>query len=94
MAFEDDKEPKRIIKILRKNRDILKRMAARKDSHEITKERLLKAGFDFNYHSHHKNTLHYNHQYAFCFDYGYRTVTLKNKPEVYKVVKAFEEKEE
>ena len=86
-AFEEEKEVKRINKILKKNREILKSMNARK---EVTKERLLKAGFDFTYFTHHKFTIHYHYQYTFCYDYGYRAV----KPESYKVVKAFEEKEE
>lgn len=90
IAFEEEREAKRINKILKKNREVLKKMTARKDKNEITKERLLKAGFDFTYYTHHKNTLHYNYQYTFCYDYGYRMV----KPEIYKIVKAFEEKEE
>ena len=90
IAFEEEKEAKRINKILKKNRDILQKMTARKDKNEITKERLLKAGFDFTYYTHHKFTIHYNYQYTFCYDYGYRPV----KPESYKIVKAFEEKEE
>jgi len=87
IAFEEEKEVKRINKILKRNREILKKMNARK---EVTKERLLKAGFDFTYFTHHKFTIHYHYQYTFCYDYGYRAV----KPESYKVVKAFEEKEE
>jgi len=93
-AFEDDKEAKRINKILKKNRDILKKLAERKDSGEIPKDKLLKAGFDFNYYTHHKQTAHYNYQYTICYDYGYRPITLRNKPDVYKIVKAFEDKEE
>jgi endogenous inhibitor of DNA gyrase (YacG/DUF329 family) len=94
VAFDESKEAKRINKILKKNRDVLKKLAARKDNGEIAKEKLLKDGFDFNYHTHHKNTLHYNHQYTFCYDYGYRPVKLKNKPDMYKIVRAFEEKED
>jgi hypothetical protein len=94
IAFEEEKEAKRINKILKKNREVLKKMAGRKDNHEITKERMLKAGFDFNYYTHHKSTFHYNHQYTFCYDYGYRLNKVKGKTDVYKVVKAFEEKEE
>ena len=90
IAFEEEKEAKRINKILKKNREILQKMTARKDKNKITKERLLKAGFDFTYYTHHKFTIHYNHQYTFCYDYGYRMI----KPETYKVVKAFEEREE
>ena len=90
IAFEEEKEAKRINKILKKNRDILKKMAIRKDKGEISRERLLKTGFDFTYYTHHKFTIHYNYQYTFCYDYGYRPV----RPEIYKIVKAFEEKEE
>lgn len=94
MAYEEDRERKRINKILRKNRNILQKMAQRKDSHEISRERLLKAGFDFTYHTHPKKTWHYHYEYTFCYDYGYRPVIRKTQPDVYKVVKAFEEKEE
>jgi hypothetical protein len=65
-------------------------MTGRKDKNQITKEHLLKAGFDFAYPTHHKFTIHHNYQYTFCYDYGYRLV----KPENYKIVKAFEEKED
>ena len=90
IAFEEEKEAKRINKILKRNRDILKKIISRKDKNEITRERLLKAGFDFTYHTHHKFTIHNNYQYTFCYDYGYRPV----KAEIYKIVKAFEEKPE
>jgi endogenous inhibitor of DNA gyrase (YacG/DUF329 family) len=90
IAFEEEKEAKRINKIMKKNREILKTMSTRKDKDEISRERLLKAGFDFTYYTHHKFTIHHNYQYTFCYDYGYRTV----KPGSYKVVKAFEEIEE
>jgi len=93
-AFEEAKEARRINKILKKNRDILKKMAARKDSGEIPREKLLRAGFDFNYYTHHKVTVHYNHQYTICYDYGYRAIKFKDKPEAYKIVKAFGEKED
>lgn len=92
ISFEDEKEAKRINKILKKNRDILKKMAARKDHETISKELLLKSGFDFTYYTHHKITFYKNYQYTFCYDYGYRVNTAKGE-EVYKVVKAFEEKE-
>ena len=67
-------------------------MAARKDADEISKERLLKEGFEFGYHTHFKNSKFKGYQYTFCFDYGYRIVD--EKKGTYKVVKAFEYKEE
>lgn len=94
LAFEDEQESKRINKILKKNRDILKKMTTRKDHETISKELLLKSGFDFNYHTHHTNTIHMNYQYTFCYDYGYRPNLAAKKTDVYKVVKAFENKED
>lgn len=84
----------KIKKILEKNRRILKEMYTRKDKDEIEKDRLLKAGFDFDYHTHFKKTRMGNYTYTFCFDYGYRGVKdWKDKINRFKVVKAFVEKE-
>jgi hypothetical protein len=93
IAYEEEQEVKRINIILKKNRTILKKMSLRKDHEEIQRERLLKEGFDFNYHTHYKFTFHKNYQYTFCYDYGYRVNNDKYEGEIYKVVKAFEEKE-
>jgi endogenous inhibitor of DNA gyrase (YacG/DUF329 family) len=90
-AFEEEKEAKRIVKILKKNRGILKKMSVRKDSDQISKERLQKEGFSFDYHTHFKNTKFKGYQYTFCFDYGYRPTKEKDH---FKIVKAFEYKEE
>ncbi len=93
--YEEKVETERIKKILKNNRKTLKKMFARKDNDEIEKERLLKAGFEFDYHTHFKNTVNGNYTYTFCFDYGYRPVKDGyGKKDRFKVVKAFEEKEE
>jgi hypothetical protein len=93
-SYEEKIETARIKKILSKNRNILKKMALRKDSDEISKDILLKAGFDFDFHTHFRNTKHGNYQYTFCFDYGYRKANEGyGKKDRYKVVKAFAEKE-
>lgn len=94
IAYEEEKEAKRINKVLKKNRNILKKMSLRKEHDEIPKERLLKEGFDFTYHTHHRVTVHQKYQYSFCYDYGYRLNTASKHPDVFKIVKAFEEKEE
>ncbi len=94
IAYEEEKEAKRINKILKKNRNILKKMSLRKEHEEISHERLLKEGFDFNYHTHFKITVHQKYEYTFCYDYGYRLNTSGRFKDVYKVVKAFEERQE
>ena len=93
-SFADKISTARIKKILERNRKILKKMAARKDADQIPKERLLKEGFEFDYHTHFKNSKFKGYQYTFCFDYGYRTVENGSKSDIYKVVKAFEYKED
>jgi hypothetical protein len=93
-AFADKMSTEKIKKILNKNRKILKAMYGRKDNDEIEKERLLKAGFEFEY-AHFKKTKMGNYTYTFCFDYGYREVKdWKDKKDRLKVVKAFIEKED
>lgn len=94
LAYEEEKEAKRINKILKKNRDILKKMSARKDREAISKEMLLKAGFNFKYYTHHKTSVHQKNEYTFCYDYGYRVYSSANKTDVFKIVKAFTDKEE
>lgn len=51
-TWTEEKEIKRIQLVLKKNRRILKKMFGRKDKDEIAKERLLKEGFEFTYHTH------------------------------------------
>lgn len=70
-------------------------MCARKDSHEIEKQLLVKKGFNFDFHTHFKQTRNGNYTYIFCFDYGYREVKdWKDKKDRYKIVKAFKEIED
>jgi hypothetical protein len=94
-AYAEKIETARIKKILNKNRKILKKMAARKDAEQIHKERLLKEGFEFDYHTHFKISKVKKYQYTFCFDYGYRELNgTYEKKDHYKVVKGFAEKED
>jgi hypothetical protein len=88
-TWEEEKEIKRIQLVLKKNRRILKKMFARKDHDEIAKDRLLKEGFEFDFHTHFVETYHYKRQYTCCFDYGYRLT--KDK---YKIIEVFKNKEE
>lgn len=94
-SFADKMSTEKIKKILNKNRKILKAMYARKDNHEIEKERMIKAGFEFDYHTHFKQTKYGNYTYTFCFDFGYRELKAGyGKKDRFKVVKAFVEKED
>lgn len=94
-AFADKISTGRIKKILDKNRNILKKMASRKDAEQIPREMLLKAGFEFDYHTHFKISKVKGFQYTFCYDYGYRELNgTYEKKDHFKVVKAFTEKEE
>lgn len=86
----EDQEIKRIQLILKKNRRVLKKLFARKDHDAITKEKLLKEGFEFDYHTHFVVSKIKGNQFIFNFDYGYRMVN----EDMYKIVKAFETKDE
>lgn len=94
-AYAEKIETLRIKKILHTNRKILKKMAGRKDADQIPKEKLLKEGFEFEYHTHFVISKVKGYQYIFCFDYGYRELNgTYGKKDHFKVVKAFEYKEE
>lgn len=86
---EDDIEFKRVQRVLRTNRKILKKMFERNDKDELKKERLLKAGFEFDYHTHTKLSKIKSNLFTFCFEYGYRAVG----EDKVKVVRAFDYKE-
>ena len=64
-------------------------MFVRSDRDELMKERLLKAGFEFDYHTHTTISKIKSNLFTFCFEYGYRSVG-DNK---IKVVRAFDHKE-
>jgi hypothetical protein len=86
----EEQEIKRIQLILKKNRRILKKLFAKKDHDAIDKERLLKEGFEFDYHTHFVVSKIKGNTFTFNFYFGYRKVD----SERYKIVKAFENKED
>ena len=89
-SSEENKDLERIDKLLRKNHRVLKKLFARADRDDIPRERLLKEGFDFRFHTHHVMTKTKSNEFIFCFGYGYREI----QPGRYKVIKAFAEMEE
>jgi hypothetical protein len=89
-AIEENAELQRIELILKKNRRILKKMFLKKERAEIKKEKLLKEGFDFEFHTHHVTSKIKKNEFIFCFDFGYRSINADS----FKIVKAFDYKEE
>ena len=49
--YNEQQEIKRIQLVLKKNRRILKKMISAKDHDQIPREKLLKEGFEFDYHT-------------------------------------------
>jgi hypothetical protein len=87
LKLEARKEIGRIDTVLKRNRKILKQVFnPQKEDGLITRETLLKAGFEFEFHTHHVITKIRSNEFIFCYDYGYREVE-KDK---YKVIKRFD----
>ncbi len=86
----ESKETRKIRLALNKNRKILRRVLKNESELVVKRERLLKLGYEFDYHTHYRTSKVKQYQYVFCFDYGFRDVTA----ETVKVVKAFTYKEE
>lgn len=89
-TYEEEQELNRIMLILKENRRVLQKMFSRKDRDEISRERLLKAGFEFDFHTHFVISKLKRKTFIFCFDYGYH----EESKDYFKIVRAFEQKEE
>lgn len=75
----------RIEKALKNNLQILKKVLGAKQKEIVTRETLLKMGFEFKYCTHHHFTACQNNEYIFCYQYGYRKIDETKL----KVVKSF-----
>ena len=84
------KETKKVRLALNKNRRILKNILRKESELVVKRDKLLKQGYEFDYHTHHRISKIKQYEYTFCFDYGYRYVTADSV----KVVKAFTYKED
>jgi hypothetical protein len=83
---EEHKEIKKIDIILKRNRRILKKIFnPKKEDKLIGREVLIKAGFEFDFHTHSVITKFNANKFVFCYDYGYREVENGR----YKVIKSF-----
>lgn len=83
-------EIKKISNILKHNRRILKRLLGDNKEKLVSQEKLLKQGFEFGYYTHHRKSAVKKYDYTYCFDYGYRA----SEESCYKIVKAFNEKDD
>lgn len=88
-AYENA-EINKINNILKHNRRALKKILGDESEKIVTREKLLKSGFEFDYYTHHRESKIKRYTYTYCFDFGYRVIGDGN----YKVVKAFLYKEE
>ncbi len=83
---EQQQEIGRIDTILKKNRRILKKLFdPDKEETIVHKDTLVRAGFDFKYHTHHYQSKRQSNEFLFCYDYGYRPVG----NDLYKIIKSF-----
>jgi hypothetical protein len=85
IKFANSQEIKQVQAILRRNRNILKTLLGNKPEVIVSREILLKKGFEFDYHTHHVISKTKGNEYIFTFNYGYWAMG----NEQYKVVKSF-----
>jgi len=85
IKIENAGEIKQILSVLKRNRLILKTVLGEKQEVIVSRESLLKKGFEFDYHTHHVISQIKQNEFIFSFNYGYRV--LENK--LFKVVKSF-----
>lgn len=82
------REIRRIDLALKKNRNILKKLYHPGSYTLIEREQLLKAGFEFSFHTHFVMSKIKQNEFTFCYDFGYR----ETKEGWYQVIKSFVEK--
>ena len=86
IKIREHKEIKKIDEALKRNRRILSKLFdPKKEDKLVNREVLLKAGFEFEFHTHFIITKVKGNQFVYCYDYGYREVE-KDK---YKLIKSF-----
>ena len=84
-SSDAEKTLKRVIKILKKNRDILKDVLGSETTVKTTKEKLEAKGYEMEYLTHIKEVGAKKRKYYYVLDYGYRV----EEDNMLTVVKAF-----
>jgi hypothetical protein len=85
IKIANSREIEQILAILKRNRTILKALLGDKPEIIVSRELLLKKGFEFDYHTHHVISQIKQNEFIFSFNYGYRVL----EKDLYKVVKRF-----
>jgi hypothetical protein len=85
LKVNERKEIKKVDTILKKNRRILKNLFNPASERLISLQAFLKAGYNFEFHTHFIITKTKGNEFTFCYDYGYREV----EKDRYKVIKSF-----
>jgi len=83
--LEEAAEIKKIKLALIRNQRIIKALLAGRPEIIVTRETLLKKGFEFDYHTHHVTSKTKRNEYIFSFNYGYHDLGTGQ----YKLVKSF-----
>lgn len=82
---EENEEIRKIKLALLNNKRILQKLLDNVSEQIVTKEQLLKEGFDFDYHTHHVKSKIQGNEFIFSYNYGYRIMD----DGTYKIVKSF-----
>ncbi len=76
LKIAEHREIKKIDTILKRNRRILKKLYNPKKAEiPVGRETLLKAGFEFGFHTHTAVTKNKANEIVFCYDFGYREIS-------------------
>lgn len=84
---DDHAETKKIQAILKKNHKILKQLLGYKQGVTVSRDELIRAGYNFDYHTHTKNTTNESLEYVFCYNYGFRL----REDGFFRIVKSFQD---
>ena len=85
--IQEHREIKKIDTILKRNRRVLRKFYNPNRKEElIQRDQLMRAGFDFGFHTHSIVTKKKANEFIFCYDYGYREV-IESK---FQVIHAFQ----
>lgn len=82
---DDLSETKKIQAVLKKNHKSLKGLIGYNEGVTVTGDEMLRAGYNFDYHTHLHSTTNDTVHYVFCYNYGYR----KREGNEYRIVNSF-----
>ena len=84
----ENKEIRHINLALKRNRRILKTLLKEKDEMIADKDTMMRAGFLFEFHTHHVISKKKSNEFIFCYNYGYHEIENGAR---FKIVKRFDD---